>query len=355
MPLHLKDVAGQAGVSTATASRVLRGVPGVSERTRTAVLAAVDALGYRRPEFAVPVARPVGVVTAARSSALLDPYGAVMDRLTARFAAEGLPTAIMPVAAERGADGEARAIDSLVSVGAGALVIATGRDLTRVDAAVRAYRGAVTGGTPIVVVGAEPVAEPPEWQRSLARMSVEGARAMDDCVKHLVSVGHRRIALTLPENADASGTAQGFRRAMASRLHIVGSRAEAPVSVSVDSVEAGAHTAGEQVDAGSTAIIAGSPALTFGALRAARERGLGVPDRLSVVGLGDIPGGDRLDPPLTVLRIPVDKIADAAADEIVRLLRAEPATPGRIALTAPDLVFHPELVVRASTSRPLRR
>lgn len=355
MPLHLKDVAGKAGVSTATASRVLRGVPGVSDRARAAVLAAVDALGYRRPESYAPRVRPVGVVAASRASALLDPHGTVMDRLIARFGADGIPTAMMPVPSDRGADGEVDAIDALIRAGIGALVIATGRDLARADAAVRAYRGAVTDGMPIVVVGAEPVAEPPEWQRSLARMSVESARAMDECVKHLVSIGHRRIALTLPENADGSDTAQGFRRAMARRLHIVGSRAEAPVTVSVDSVEAGAHTAGELVDAGSTAIIAGSPSLTLGTLRAAGERGLGVPDRLSVVGYGDIPGGDRLDPPLTVLRIPAAAIADAAADEIIRLLRAEPAAPGRIARTAPDLLFHPELVVRASTARPLRR
>lgn len=355
MPLHLKDVAGRAGVSTATASRVLRDVPGVSDRARAAVLGAVDALGYRRPGFAAPEAGPVGVVTVQRPSALLDPQIAIMNRLVSRFAGDGLATAVMPVAQERGAAGEAEAIDALLRAGAGALVIATGRDLARADAAVRAYRAAVTDGTPIVVVGAEPVVDPPEWQRSLARMSVEGARAMDECVKHLVSVGHRRIALTLPEHLGGSEAAQGFRRAMARRLHIVGSRAEAPVLVSDDSVEAGAHTAGELVDAGSTAIIAGSPSLTLGALRAARERGLGVPERLSVVGHGNMPGGDRLDPPMTVLRMPAGRIADAAADEILRLLRAEPAAPGRIARTAPDLVFHPELVVRASTSRPLRR
>ncbi|GAB3556863.1 LacI family DNA-binding transcriptional regulator [Spelaeicoccus albus] len=357
MPLHLKDVAARAGVSTATASRVLRAVPGVSDKARNAVWAAVDVLGYRRPSDRERL-RPVGVVTLQRPSALLDATGDVRARLISRFAADGLATAVLPVAADDGPDAEARAIDALLRAGASALVIMTGRELSTADAAVRAYRRAAGEGIPVAVIGASRHAgEPavPEWQRSLTRMGVDEAAAMDAGVKHLVSIGHRRIALTLPEQADKSGAAQGFRRSMAARLHIVGSRADAPVVVAADTVESGTQTAGELVDSGSTAIIAGSPALTLGALAAARRRGLGVPERLSVVGYCDVPGGESLDPPLTVVRVPAGAMADAAAGEVLRAVRARPEPPGRIAMAAPDLTFQGELVVRSSTSRPIRR
>lgn len=356
MSLRLKDVAARAGVSTATVSRVLRGVPGVGAGTREAVWAAVAVLGYRRPGDRERE-RPVGLVAIRRATALLDPTGEFQARLVARFAANGVPTAVMPVTGSSGPDGEARAIDTLLQAGARALVIVTGRDLSLADAAVRAYRAAATRAIPVAVIDAGGAAGPetPEWQRSLTRLSVDRAAAMDTCVKHLVSIGHRRIALTLPDRADGAAAAQGFRRAMAARLHIVGSRADAPVVVTADTVESGAQTAGELSDAGSTAIIAGSPSLALGALAAARQRGLDVPGRLSVVGYCDIPGGERLDPPLTVLRVPAGAMADAAADELFLSMGAEPDAPGRITRTPADLTFRAELVVRSSTSRPIRR
>ncbi|MGO1241649.1 MAG: LacI family DNA-binding transcriptional regulator, partial [Cellulosimicrobium funkei] len=49
MRTRLSDLAAQAGVSTATVSRVLNGKPGVASETRQAVLAALDVLGYERP------------------------------------------------------------------------------------------------------------------------------------------------------------------------------------------------------------------------------------------------------------------------------------------------------------------
>src|SRR2546423_15527367 len=63
MTSRLADIAARAGVSEATVSRVLNGKPGVATHTRDSVLAALDVLGYQRPDaLRARVSRPVGLI-----------------------------------------------------------------------------------------------------------------------------------------------------------------------------------------------------------------------------------------------------------------------------------------------------
>ena len=67
---RLSDLAAQAGVSTATVSRVLNGKPGVASETRQAVLAALDVLGYERPSTLRTGTTPANVPVTNASCAL---------------------------------------------------------------------------------------------------------------------------------------------------------------------------------------------------------------------------------------------------------------------------------------------
>ena len=81
---------------------------------------------------------------------------------------------------------------------------------------------------------------------------------------------------------------------------------------------------------------------TIGAMRAARERGLCVPEDVSVVGYNDIPFCDKFAPPLTTVRIPHYQVGVKAAELMVKTVQ-DPAT------TPVSLRLPPSLVVREST------
>src|SRR6185369_6688592 len=91
-----------------------------------------------------------------------------------------------------------------------------------------------------------------------------------------------------------------------------------------------------------TAIFAASDAMAQGAMTAIREKGLRIPEDISVIGFDDIPSAAMTRPPLTTLRHPFDAMAHATVQELVRRIKGEPGRRHRIE-------FPSEFVVREST------
>jgi LacI family transcriptional regulator len=94
-----------------------------------------------------------------------------------------------------------------------------------------------------------------------------------------------------------------------------------------------------------TAIFAASDLMAIGAVRAAAEAGLRVPDDLSVVGFDDIQLAPHVNPPLTTLRQDKLGLGAAAGDALVARIAGDPDRPSL--RTLPD-----ELIVRGSTAAP---
>jgi DNA-binding LacI/PurR family transcriptional regulator len=81
-------------------------------------------------------------------------------------------------------------------------------------------------------------------------------------------------------------------------------------------------------------------------MRKAHEAGLHVPRDLSVIGFNDLPWTDRIQPPLTTIRIPLYQMGAMAARMLLQVIAGEQPDP-------PFWLAPPELVVRASTGPPL--
>ena len=81
-----------------------------------------------------------------------------------------------------------------------------------------------------------------------------------------------------------------------------------------------------------------------GVYLAARERGLRIPDDLSVVGFDDLPFARVFEPPLTTIRIDPESLGGEAFEALAKLMAGESTPPGRI--------LPVELVVRGSTAPP---
>ena len=223
---------------------------------------------------------------------------------------------------------------------------------------VEQIRGA---GLPMVLVDSEDLPE----HSSVVVDDETGART---AAEHLLGLGHRDIvvlAVEGPEQSredDAGSTVprpeapeegvtarrlRGYRAAFDSASatlpedHVVAGRA---------SIEGGASAFHRAWALGlrPSAILAMSDAMAIGAMSAARELGLRIPDDLSVVGFDDIDLAAHVDPPLTTVHQPIrQKGADA-----VRLLLAE--VEQREANRPEHLRLETRLIVRGSTARPPR-
>ena len=99
-----------------------------------------------------------------------------------------------------------------------------------------------------------------------------------------------------------------------------------------------------------TAFLCFSDLMANGVVRAAEERGLRVPDDLSVVGFDDSPLARRMRPALTTVRQPVEEKGHAAAAALTALIERTKA--GEAKGRARHLVLPTELVVRDSTAPP---
>jgi alanine racemase len=179
-----------------------------------------------------------------------------------------------------------------------------------------------------------------------------GARAV---MEHVLARGHRRIAIMCIESGK-DGNIEEFTGTLAARL--AGYRdALAAYGLALDSpgiriVEAassweGGHAAFGQIWTGAappTAIVAMSDILAIGAMDAAVERGVRLPEQLSIAGFDDLIDARRTRPALTTVRQPVEVKGRLAADTLVAAL-AEPGAPAHHLLPT-------ELVVRQSVVAP---
>lgn len=328
---RLTDLAQQAGVSTATVSRVLNGRPGVSAQARTAVLAALDTLGYERPEkLRTRSAGLVGLVIPELTNPI---FPALAQEIEAALTQRGY-TALLCTQSPGGTT-EDEYVETLLERDVEGIVFVSGLHADTTASHDR-YHRLRSRGLPIVLVNGYAVGV------DAPSVSNDDMASMTLTFRHLVDLGHSRIGLAIgpdrfvPARRKVAGFMENLERHFGHRDgadHVV---------TTLFTVEGGQAAAVELIDSGHTAIICGSDLMALGAIRAARACGLRVPQDVSVVGFDDSPLIAFTDPPLTTVRQPVQAMGRAA----VSALLAE--VSGTRALRT-ELLFHPELIVRAST------
>ena len=326
---RLADVASEAGVSTASASLVLRGKPGPGERTRLAVMQAAARLGYRADRTASLLARRRTQLLGVSMDVASPFHAELLEDLHEMADAEGYDIVVSPVTRSRG---ERRAIEALLDYRSEALLL-LGPSLPTHELE------ALAGDRAVVVIG-----------RRVRAAGVDVVRAADDtgvelAVDHLAGLGHRRIAyLDGPRGPIATVRRQGFRAAMR-RLH--GSLT--PLVLSAGDTEAAGERAvaallGDELP---TALVAFNDRCALGALDRLRRTGVSVPGQVSLVGYDDSP----------LARLGVVGLTTVSQDPEAMAAAAIRAAVGRLdrpAAPSVDVVLAPRLVVR-TTSGPISR
>ncbi len=331
MRARLQDIAEQAGVSEATVSRVLNGKPGVAAATRLAVVTALDVLGYDRPDrLRVRSAGLVGLVVPELGNPIFPAFAQTIETVLAQHEYTPVLCTQTP-----GGVSEDEYVEMLLERGVAGIVFVSGLHADSTSNPDR-YHRLIAQRVPIVLINGYTPSVPAPF------FSNDDIASMELSVRHLVSLGHRRIGLAVgPERyVPVVRKVEGFLRSMAD--HVGPVEAAEAVEYTFFSVEGGAAAASTLLERGCTAVVCGSDLMALGAVRAARSSGLAVPHDVSVVGYDDSPLIAFTDPPLTTVRQSVQAIGQAAVQALVDEIAGNPA-PRR------EFVFRPELVVRGST------
>ena len=162
---------------------------------------------------------------------------------------------------------------------------------------------------------------------------------MRQILGHLVALGHRRVAyLSGPRRAWSEGRRWAALTAAASDAGVAAARL-GPFAPTLDGGPAAADAG---LASGATALVAYNDLPAIGVLRRLEERGVAVPDTLSVTGFDDIFGADFCHPPLTTVTAPTEEAGRALVDVLL---------DGR-ASDGERIVLQVRLRVRGSTGAP---
>ena len=333
----MAEVAKHAGVGIGTVSRVLSGSPKVSDSTRNKVQASAEELGYSRPRKSAAEQGKGG-----RLVGVLVPF---FDEKSPFQRIRGIVSRLAPHGCEV-------VLHNIESPAPGSSQIggtSTKSDLRRVDhhlVAARRRRGRAADQRPL-----------PDRADRHGRIPGLPSVCIDDraggslATKHLIALGHKRIAFVSEPPHNAFGFLAGARREEGFRSTM----AEAGLHVPASLVRYGAylHSAARQMATEllslpdrPTAIVAASDVQAVGCLEAATQLGINVPDELSVVGYDDIDLAGLMG--LSTVRQPLIYSGERGADLVLEALSMRNRQPNTEMLEL-------ELVVRATTAAVKRK
>jgi len=296
----IKDVARAANVSVATVSRVLNGSGPVSDETRRLINEVAGRMRY------VPHSGARSLITSKTET-----LGVLLPDLYGEFFSEVI----------RGMD------DTAQKNGFHLLISRAYADRHGIETAIRAMRGRVDG---VVVMSPDLDAEsllnlpstiPVVLLCSVPRgndidsLTIQNCRGAKDMVSHLISLGHKRIAIIQgsPRNYDAAERLRGYRMA----LREAGITPDSSLEHEGNFTEAAGYAAALRLLAlkdRPTAIFAANDSMAIGALSALRESGMAIPEEMAVAGFDDIPLARYMDPPLSSVHVPICELGARAVE-----------------------------------------
>ena len=330
-PVTRKQVAERAGVSVAVVSYVVNAGPRpVAPETRIRVEKAIDELGYYPNELARSLSRKQTAIIGLIIPSLVNPvYAEIADSLTRYCGAKGYRVIL-------GSSGR--------------------HHQTEVEFAKSLRAKRVDGVVVIPSESPEEILKPLQQARIPAvilehEISNIHCIAIDDLLggriatEHLLSLGHRRIAMIRrkPTSALSHLRYVAFRDA----LQAADIPLDPDLVVVSEAGQAGGYASMQKLltlARPPTAVFAHNDVLAMGALSAIHNTGLVVPHDISIVGYDDTISSAYLNPPLTTVKLPISEMGRVAGETILELIRNDNLHPPKT-MTLPV-----ELIIRASTA-----
>ncbi len=331
----IKDIAREGGVSVATVSRAMTGEKGMSQETRERILAIADRLHY------IPNLQARGLV--AKTPEL---FGIVICRTSEITFSNPYFSEVL------------KGIGKKVKESGNYLLIS----FSDGESYARMYQHGLAAG---IVVLSYRIGDPKieeAWKLKVPMVLIPGCLMLSmipsvdvdnidaavQAVDHLVGLGHKRIAFIngLMSSKYSVERLTGYRKAL-KKNHLPSHR---ELVVESDFTQEGGYQSMKKclsLPQPPTAVLVINDYSAMGVLRAAKEMGFRVPEDISIVGFGDVPFASMVDPPLTTVREPFQRIGRDAADMLLKLIQRKRVAKKHVVLPV-------ELIVRKSTAPPSR-
>jgi DNA-binding LacI/PurR family transcriptional regulator len=329
MGVKLAVVATTAGVSTATASRALRGLTGVSDETRDRVRRVADELGYKFD--------PTSALGAfeTTSMAVIAPfinrwyYSNVINGIDEVSRSLGIELLLYTFGDLEGRD---RVFHRHIFTRRAEAFIVVSVELQQEEIEALSSLGA-----PVVLIGTQV----PKW----SSVCIDDYRGACSAVQHLINLGHKRVGLisAFPDDPLDFTVNRDRRRAFFDTLAQAGLTFDPNLETYGSFAISSGERAMDELLARSskpTAVFIESDEMAFGALRSIARHGLRVPEDMSIVGFDDHEMSEVLG--LTTVAQPVHMLGEIAAYALIERLRSRGMEPI-------DIHVPTNLVVRTST------
>ncbi|MFQ3587819.1 MAG: LacI family DNA-binding transcriptional regulator [Fimbriimonadaceae bacterium] len=337
MAATIKDIAKRLNISVSTVSYALNGGPRpVPDEVREKVVAVARELNYR-PNW---VAR--SMVTGRTNTIGVIPSGTGPNSFLSPYVIAVL-NSITNIASTRNQD----------------LLLVTGFRTDRPAELVDHLLGGRVDGAVFIAPGFEPSVIRDLREAGLAVVTIAGPaipgvtdyrsdnrEGVFSALRHLVDLGHRKIANISGRPNMADTTAR--QRAYVEFLERNDLPRRPEWMAEGNFVIEGGFDAMRRflrLEERPTAVFCANDEMAIGAVQACVSAGVRVPEEMSIVGFDAAPGSSYIQPALTTVRQPIPDMVEAAIESIARMFAGEDPIP--------STVFPTELIVRASTSRPL--
>jgi LacI family transcriptional regulator len=331
--LTLEDVARQTGVSRSTVSRVVNGQPNVSEDVRKRVLEAIQVSGYQPNAAARSLASQrswtLGLILPQSVSYFFtDPYYPHLTKGIAQACNQFEYTLALFLVGTK--QDEEKIFPRLSHKGLlDGVIIQSGHHGDQ-----RIIGDLVDARMPLVIAGR------PFRSDNVSYIDIDNVNAAHSAATHLIRLGRQRIGMITGPTTSTVGIDRrdGYIRALVER----GRDVDDSLIVEGDFTEAGGYYSMQQLlSAKPDAVFAASDIMAIGAMRAAREAGLRIPDDIAFVGFDDLPIATLSDVQLTTVRQPVVQFGAKAVELLIDLIESGIDPPRHI-------IMQTELVIRDS-------
>lgn len=336
--VRLKEVAKEAGVSIATASRIINDkasqVP-ISEKTKRKVLEAAKKLNYHPNIFARSLRTKKTGIVGLIVSDITDPYFGEMIDGVEKVLNENNYYFLLSSAQNSPEKEELYVTKFRKGIVDGLLILGGAQRFT--DNGVKQI---MESGIPVALIGRK------ISHNSISSVTVDNFRGGFLATEHLIRLGYRNIVhITNDEfRVDGKERRDGYK----SSMEKYGLKSRLWIEKGAITAESGYEVMSNILDKAKrpTAVFAFNDRSAFGVIQAIKNQGLRVPEDIAVVGFDDISMAAHFDPPLSTIEQPLEKMGRKAAGLLMRAIRK-----GEESEIGENIVLQVKLIIRESSEK----